>query len=113
MADGMLGIPAQELRGEDGRNGRVDTAQVNSPLTNYLITIPPDFIENISVCFFCRSVKLHPSKSFDVSSAVRDMSMMHSDKRGVGGDKVDGLRRGNSSDAVRFQFLSWASSIIF
>lgn len=48
-----------------------------------------------------KSVKLHPSKSFDVSSAVRDMSMMHSDKRGVGGDKVDGLRRGNSSDAVR------------
>jgi len=48
-----------------------------------------------------KSVKLHPSKSFDVSTGVKDMSMGHSDKRGSAADKIDGLRRGNSSDAIR------------
>jgi len=49
-----------------------------------------------------KSVKLYPSKSFDVSNGVRDMSIAHPDKRGAAaGDKAEALRRGNSSDAVR------------
>ena len=36
VADGMLGFPAQKLRGENGRNGRVDTPQVLS----WIISIP-------------------------------------------------------------------------